>query len=231
MTPSTNAVGVLTSQTLKSLLAPHVKGVSIDETRVSAHVLRPAHIVGVLSDQGRDEGKVQFAPQKPIVAKPTAPHLDVAAFGQALHASLKDRVTGYVMRMRQNGQNVYTLEWQWARTTQDGGMGWNPERQMHVASVSKLFTAMAMTKLLNEQSLSYDTKIIGYLPSYWEKGPNIDKITFRHLLNHTSGFTPKLTDFAAMKAAVLAGVSTNAASADFVGHYRYRNMNLDCVGS
>jgi hypothetical protein len=39
-----------------------------------------------------------------------------------------------------------------------------------------------MTKLLNEKSVSYDTPIIDYLPAYWSKGPNVNKITFAELL-------------------------------------------------
>ena len=37
---------------------------------------------------------------------------------------------------------------------------------MHVASVSKLITAIATTRLLHEKNLGANTKIVDYLPSY-----------------------------------------------------------------
>jgi len=57
---------------------------------------------------------------------------------------------------------------------------------MHVASVSKLVTAMAMTKLLYRHNISPDAHILPWLPKYWNKGPGVEKITFRQLLTHTS---------------------------------------------
>jgi CubicO group peptidase (beta-lactamase class C family) len=151
----------------------------------------------------------------------TVPHLNVSAFCDGLHAALKDSVAGYVMRLRKNGATVCTMQWNWAHTPPDGSLGWTPDRQMHVASVSKLITGIAMTKLLDEKNISYDAKIIGYLPAYWQKGPNIDKITFRHLLTHRSGFSTNSSssDFPFMKSKVAAGVGG-------VGGYDYENMNF-----
>ena len=41
---------------------------------------------------------------------------------------------------------------------------------MHVASLSKIVTATAMTRLLDEAGIPPFTPIIGYLPGYWVKG-------------------------------------------------------------
>jgi len=215
----------ISAEDLRRALAPHVKDLVIDENRLRTHVMRPQHIIGVISDHGRDEGKIEFVPRRPIVGPLTGHHLDVDAFTKALHAALKDQVAGYAMRLRQHGQTIETLEWQWAQTPPDGNEGWNPDRLMHVASVSKLITAMATTRLLNEKKISYDAKIIDYLPTYWAKGANIDKITFRNLMTHTSGFSGD-TDFESMKAAVAGGVSTDPNAADHIGHYHYENMNF-----
>jgi CubicO group peptidase (beta-lactamase class C family) len=95
---------------------------------------------------------------------------------------------------------------------------------MHVVSSSKLVTAMAMTKLLNERGISLDTPIIGYLPDYWTEGPGIERITFRHLLTHRSGlmprnpFVPAESSFPAMRDAIAAGSSG-------VGTRAYRSVN------
>jgi CubicO group peptidase (beta-lactamase class C family) len=216
----------VSAQALQGAVAPHVKELVVDQRRLQTHVMRPPHIIGVLSDTGREAGPLEFKPIKPFVLTPAGPHLDVNTFGPALHNALKDQVAGYAMRLQKHGQTIYTLQWNWARTPPDGGVGWTPQRLMHVASVSKLVTAIAMTRLLREKNHSPDTKIIDYLPSYWPKGPNIDKITFRHLLTHTSGFAEGDTDYEAMKGAVATGVSTNPGAADHLGHYHYRNMNF-----
>jgi CubicO group peptidase (beta-lactamase class C family) len=92
---------------------------------------------------------------------------------------------------------------------------------MHLASVSKFLTAVGTVKLLDSKGISYDTPIINYLPTYWSKGTNVGKITFRHLLTHMSGFSTDKSDsdYMFMKARVAAGVSG-------VGSYDYENMNF-----
>ena len=58
------------------------------------------------------------------------------------------------------------------------------DSNFRLASVSKQFIAFAIVKLIKENKLSYDQNvktIFNELPSYFEK------ITIKHLLNHTSG--------------------------------------------
>jgi hypothetical protein len=202
-----------------------VTNLKIKPALVRDHVMRPPHITGVQTDRElqHDAGPVAAKLKGPAPLKGPAKHLDVTGFGNALHAALKNSVTGYVMRLRKNGSTIYTLQWNWAQTPIDGSLGWNPDRRMHVASVSKLITAIAMTKLLDDKHISYDAKIIDYLPTYWPKGPNINKITFRQLMTHTSGFVTAHgeTDYMTMKFMVAIGVlPTN------LGKYDYENMNF-----
>ncbi len=197
-----------------------VHNLTIDEEALRAHILRPRHVKGVISSRGPQEGTPQL--RVPIPEGPSY-HLDVDGFGKALHIALKDSVVGYVMRLRQNGTTIYTLEWNWAKTPTDGGEGWTPDVRMHIASCSKLITAIAMTKLLNEKKIPYDTPIIKYLPTYWAKGQNVNKITFRHLMTQTSGFDfnvkSSASDYPFMRSQVAAGVT-------HLGQYWYQNMNF-----
>lgn len=57
----------------------------------------------------------------------------------------------------------------------------------HTASISKLFTAMAIIHLEDQGKLSIDDKLIDVIPNlqYVEEG--IKEITIKQLLNHTSG--------------------------------------------
>jgi len=196
------------------------KTLPIDEAAMRAHVMRPSHTEGVTSSTGPQEGtpypKLRFRSVSDY-------YFDVKGFGDALHAALKNSVAGYVMQLRQSGATIYTLQWEWAKTPADGGEGWIPSVRMHVASCSKLITAIAMTKLLNDKPISYDTPIISHLPAYWAKGPNVDKITFRHLMTHKSGFNYEVdssaSDYGFMKSQVAAGVT-------HLGQYWYQNMNF-----
>ncbi len=157
----------------------------------------------------------------PNLTAPILPSLNVNGFGDDLHAALKDVVGGYFMRMLENGQPIYTLQWNWSIAPGDGGQGWGPDRNMHIASVSKLMTAIGMTRLLEEKNISPDTPIIGFLPTYWQFGPNINQITFRDLLTHRSGFSTggSSSDYQFMKARVASGVTG-------LGGYDYENMNF-----
>jgi CubicO group peptidase (beta-lactamase class C family) len=65
------------------------------------------------------------------------------------------------------------------------GIPITPSTVFHVASVSKQFTAMAVTMLEEAGRLSADDDIRKYLPELHDFGRTI---TIRNLLNHTSGF-------------------------------------------
>ena len=64
------------------------------------------------------------------------------------------------------------------------GIPITPSTVFHVASVSKQFTAMAITMLEAAGKLSADDDIRKYLPEMADFGA---PVTIRHLLNHTSG--------------------------------------------
>ena len=202
-------------QALDRFLAENVKGVSIDAQAVLAHVIRPPNYDDVSSDGGTEGSKVLFEPVQP----PGVPYsLDVRAFQAVLDAALKDVVAGYVAQLRRSGQILFTNAWAYAIR---GSELWSQDIPMHVASVSKLMTAMAMKVLLRDNKISPDAQIINYLPDYWAKGSNIEHITFRNLFNHTSGLSANyLVDFDMMKSAIAGGINLND-----LGQYNYQNLN------
>lgn len=192
----------------------------LSEAAVDAHVVSP-DLAGATSFHGPDNPGSLLT--KPVQIPDKIVSFDGGSFCTQLHNDLKTSVAGYIMRMRQNGTEIYNLTWNWAEEPQDGSEGWGPNVRMHVASCSKLVTAIAMTKLFDERSISFSTKIINYLPAYWAKGPGVDQVTFADLLTQRSGFnfgnneTP--SDFAFMKQQVAAGTT-------HVGTYNYQNMNF-----
>jgi len=156
------------------------------------------------------------------VTAPPKPYLDVNGFGEDLHAALRWSVQGYTMRMRRNGADIYTLQWNWARRPNDGDRGWNPGRRMNVASVSKFVTAIAMVDLLQRRGIDPETAIEPWLPDYWSLGPNADEITFSMLMTHASGLNNSgSTDFLTMRTLVQQGVTPNLPT-----RFTYENTNF-----
>ncbi len=60
--------------------------------------------------------------------------------------------------------------------------------QFHIASVTKLFTSIAILQLVDEGELDFDTPATNFLEASLVKGiPNIEEITIGQLLDHSSG--------------------------------------------
>jgi Beta-lactamase len=208
------------NETKLSAALERIQGVKIDEAAIRAHVMRPQNVVDIISDRGREDAPI-IRHMRPLLD--FIYELDVNGFIQALETALNNSTAGYSLRLRQNGSTIYTVDWNWAHEPQDSSESWTPDVRMHVASCSKIVTAIAMTKLLNSKNLSYDTPIINYLPAYWTKGPNVDEITFAELMTHTSGLafgnTTSRSDFEFMKEQIAAGTTQ-------IGQYSYQNMNF-----
>lgn len=196
-------------------------GFVIDHAAAEAHVMEPLHTQSVISSRGLKEGTTKFAP-RPVPAGVTL-SFNTDGFVSALSAALAGNTAGYVMQLRQHGQPIASAQSGWAHEPSDGSESWAQSIRMHIASCSKLVTAMAMTRTLAAYNLPASTPIIDYLPTYWAKGPNIDKITFAELMTHRSGFrvTGSDTYYSIMKAQIAAGVT----SAN-LGVYSYQNMNF-----
>lgn len=205
------------SDTLNPIILPN--GLNIDRAVVAAHVMQPLHVRGVLSSKGMEEGEKLVPRKRP----PGALTFNTDEFVSGLNAALADNTAGYVMQLRQHGKPIASTQVNWAKRPSDGSESWSPNVRMHIASCSKLITAIAMTKTLASHNLPPSTKIIDYLPNYWIKGPNIDKITFSELMTHSSGFRITGSDmsFPTMKALIAGGVK-----ADDIGRYSYQNTNF-----
>lgn len=63
----------------------------------------------------------------------------------------------------------------------------NPQALFKIASISKLYIAVAAAKLINNKSLSLDKTLATYLPELTGRIENADQITLRMLLQHRSG--------------------------------------------
>lgn len=69
----------------------------------------------------------------------------------------------------------------------------NPKALFKIASISKLYDAVAVTKLISDGRLSLDKTIVDYLPELVGRIENADRITLRLMIQHRSGI-PNFTD-------------------------------------
>jgi CubicO group peptidase (beta-lactamase class C family) len=196
----------------------------LTEEMVRAHEMRPDHIVN--ATLGFDLHRPADGTDDPSNPPPPSGlfyRLNTDQLRRDLHGLLSFCLAGYSMQLRRNGRVVFDDQWRWSKTPVDGEVGWTADVPMHVASVSKLITAMAMTKLLEDHNISPDALIWPWLPPYWVRGPGVNQLTFRHLLTHRSGLIPGpdvagLSDFQFMKDQIALGAMPGAPG--------YRNMNF-----
>ena len=89
---------------------------------------------------------------------------------------------GCAVAVISNGQEVYTKGFGSANLEYDIDI--SPSTVFDIASVSKQFTGLAISTLLQEEKIGLDDDIRKYLPDV----PDFGKIiTIRHLIHHTSG--------------------------------------------
>ena len=69
----------------------------------------------------------------------------------------------------------------------------DPNSLFKIASISKLYTAVAVTKLVKEERLSFDKTLVDYLPELRGRIENAEEITLRMMIQHRSGI-PNFTD-------------------------------------
>ena len=69
----------------------------------------------------------------------------------------------------------------------------NPQALFKIASISKLYDAVAITKLIHGRQLSLDKTLADYLPELVERVEYAEEITLRMMVQHRSGI-PNLTD-------------------------------------
>jgi D-alanyl-D-alanine carboxypeptidase len=69
----------------------------------------------------------------------------------------------------------------------------DPKSLFKIASISKLYTAVAATKLVKEKRLSFDKTLADYLPELRGRIENTEEITLRMMIQHRSGI-PNFTD-------------------------------------
>ncbi|MCP4442641.1 MAG: beta-lactamase family protein [Aureispira sp.] len=127
--------------------------------------------------------------------KTNSKSFDIELFEANIVSAMKDNVVGYQYAINLNGQlhaegaDGWALKAEDANPTTGGGTGVEQDsrKKMHIASVSKMITAIAAIRCLSENNLTLDDFVYQSLPSSWSQGDCVGNITFRDLLDHKSG--------------------------------------------
>ena len=98
---------------------------------------------------------------------------------------------GMVVYIDQGGQPPQYFASGWH--DRDAKIPANPHALFKIASISKLYDAVAVTKLVSDGRLSLDKTIADYLPELVGRIENAEKITLRLMIQHRSGI-PNFTD-------------------------------------
>lgn len=70
----------------------------------------------------------------------------------------------------------------------------NPNALFKIASISKLYVAVAITKLVKAQRLDLNKPLVYYFPELIDRIEYADKITVKHMVQHRSGI-PNFTNY------------------------------------
>jgi len=99
-----------------------------------------------------------------------------------VEATAQDRFSGVVLPAR--GSDVL-LSSPHNQACRRFGVPNQPDTRFDIASVGKMFTAVAVGQLVDAGLLSFDQPLASYLPDY---PPAVaERVTIHHLLTHTSG--------------------------------------------
>ncbi|MEM6726217.1 MAG: serine hydrolase domain-containing protein, partial [Bacteroidota bacterium] len=158
----------------------------------------------------------------------SGPCFDMNTFAENIQSAMGTDNVGYGYQIWEDGNTAKFYTEGMRRTNAET----NPQlfslnNVMHVASISKSISAIALLHAMKANGIDLDEPIYDYLPSEWLKGPNIEDITFRHVMQHRTGFEETGTftnSHTGLKNMVQYGVIASKS-----GSYDYMNVNFGLI--
>lgn len=153
-------------------------------------------------------------------APSTSRRLNVAEFGKSLSAAVRVGYGGHCIGVAHRGKLLYSWNDGFARQYR---LRWSAGVQMHIASMTKLVTAVAMLHCLDSFGLTANSEIGPFLPEFWQVPQEVRAVTFAQLFTHTSrlplrveGFSGNLNTFEGLQRMTEAGLEpSNPATSDY----------------
>ena len=150
--------------------------------------------VAILAGGGATSGQ---APQRTPVTP--APVFNGVLFEEHVRGTLNGIVKGYAFAVAdRNGAIQAKAAGGWAQDPSDGNVRMTTDTATAIGSVTKVLSGAALLHLFERHALAntsvdaqLDMKMLSKLPEKWQfqwRGRNLERITYRHLLQHQSGF-------------------------------------------
>ena len=108
----------------------------------------------------------------------------------------------------------------WGEADRETGEAANQNTSFHLASVSKPFVAIAVLQLVEQGLLELDQPVADWLPELAPRGAGAERMTIRHLLQHSSGL-PDVEDY---------NWASNDGSADAAERYLAELAGVELIG-
>jgi CubicO group peptidase (beta-lactamase class C family) len=111
------------------------------------------------------------------------------AFEEYVEQVMKENhIAGAAVAVSSGGDVVYAKGFGVRDITKDDPV--TPESIFGVASVSKSFTALAVSQLVDRGLVSLDDPVTKYIPEFRLHGADMSRVTVRHILSHSTGLPP-----------------------------------------
>ncbi len=141
---------------------------------------------------------------------------DVALFEKKIVEGLGTEWVGYQYVINEKGRMKYHGTFGNRLTGADGDVPQDIYAPMVIGSVSKFIAAVAVLKVFEEKfgdpMTMLETPVAGFLPKSWKRGFNVDRLTFKQLLQHKSGIRGSASPaYLSLKYLMEGGVATNKA--------------------
>ena len=149
-------------------------------------------------------------------------------FSENLDRQLKDSAVGWAFSISRDGRTIFRKQGGYKVTPADRkdgiGVPFEASTRIHVASLSKTITALAIAKLVEMGKLSWDTPVMVFLPSTWKLNPAFGRLTIRTLLTMKSGLNGPLdqlsSGFDSLRSLLDKGPDTSK-----IGVFNYQNTS------
>lgn len=163
------------------------------------------------------------------ILDPQTPDVDLANMDLRIRTALDTTTVGYAFVISRNGQMARNRQVGWARTQADGGIAQSIDKRMVVFSLSKVLTAVAAIRLIEQRGLTVDSTIGPWLPPEWNAPLSVRNLRFRQLLSHQSGLRSTLQD--ASQTQSWTGMRDSIANGTPLPKtYTYQNLNFALFG-
>jgi Beta-lactamase len=165
---------------------------------------------------------------KYINTKNAQKKLDIKSFGDKLSRVYSDSAVGWALTIWKNGKPLYDKSGGFKITPSDYldsiGLPFLLTTKIHVASLSKTITAIAIAKLVDQKKLNWNDKVKSFLPSYWRFHPIFEDLTILELLSMKSGIDGPL-DALSSKTDSLRRIMEKGPNPDKRGKFNYSNTS------